>query len=60
MGLVGRIVVAMIAVAVALAIVVAIWTAAPDDGRGLVLLAAAAIGLALYGVLFTLQRRFHW
>jgi hypothetical protein len=60
MGPAVRIVVAAIMIALVALVVVAVWTAVPEDGRGLLVLAAAAIGLALYGGLYFLQRRLHW
>lgn len=56
----GRVVIAAIVMAVVVLVVVAAWTAVPEDGRGLLVLAAAAIGLALYGGLYVLERRLHW
>jgi hypothetical protein len=60
MGAAGRVVIAAIVLTVVVLVVVAIWTAVPEDSRGLLVLAAAAIGLALYGGLYVLQRRLHW
>jgi hypothetical protein len=60
MGPVGRVVVAAFVIVVTVLVVVAVWTAVPEDGRGVLVLIAAAIGLALYGGLYVLQRRLHW
>ena len=38
----------------------AIWAAAPEDLRGLLLLAAGAITLAVCGALYLIERRRHW
>lgn len=37
-----------------------IWAAAPEDLRGLLLLAAGVIAAAVYGALYLIQRRRHW
>lgn len=53
--------IAIIAVMVILVVAVAaIWTAAPEDLRGWLLLAGGAITVAVYGALYVLQRRRHW
>ena len=38
----------------------AIWAVAPEDARGLLLLAGGAITVAVYLALSAIQRRRHW
>ncbi len=46
---------------VVVAIVLAtIWAMAPEDARGLLMLAGGAITVAVYLALFAIQRRRHW
>jgi NaMN:DMB phosphoribosyltransferase len=46
---------------VAIAVVLgAIWAAAPDDVRGLLMLAGGAMTLAVYLALLAIERRRHW
>jgi hypothetical protein len=46
---------------VAVAIVLgAIWAVAPEDARGLLMLAGGAITVAVYLALYAIQRRRHW
>jgi NaMN:DMB phosphoribosyltransferase len=46
---------------VAVAIVLgAVWAVAPADARGLLMLAGGALTVAVYVVLYAIQRRRHW
>jgi len=38
----------------------AIWAVAPEDARGLLMLAGGAMAVAVYLALFAIQRRRHW
>ena len=38
----------------------AVWALAPEEARGLLMLAAGAISVALYLALYAIQRRRHW
>jgi quinol-cytochrome oxidoreductase complex cytochrome b subunit len=38
----------------------AIWAVAPEDARGLLMLAGGAITVAVYLALYAIQRRRHW
>lgn len=48
---------AMVAVAIVLG---AVWAVAPEDARGLLMLAGGAITVAVYVALYAIQRRRHW
>jgi len=48
---------AMVAVAIVLG---AVWAVAPEDARGLLMLAGGAITVAVYLALYVIQRRRHW
>jgi hypothetical protein len=38
----------------------AIWAVAPEDARGLLILAGAAMTVAVYLAMYAIQRRRHW
>jgi len=38
----------------------AVWTLAPEETRGLLMLAAGAITVAIYLGLYAIERRRHW
>jgi len=38
----------------------AVWAVAPEDARGLLMLAGGAITVAVYLALYAIQRRRHW
>ena len=38
----------------------AVWAVAPEDARGLLMLAGGALTVAVYLALYAIQRRRHW
>lgn len=38
----------------------AVWTVAPEDARGLLMLVGGALTVAVYLILYAIQRRRHW
>jgi quinol-cytochrome oxidoreductase complex cytochrome b subunit len=48
---------AIVAVAIVLG---AVWAVAPEDARGLLMLAGGTITVAVYLALYAIQRRRHW
>ncbi len=41
-------------------VVVVIWAVSPEDVRGVLMLAGGVLTVAVYVVLYVLQRRRHW
>jgi quinol-cytochrome oxidoreductase complex cytochrome b subunit len=47
-------------IVVAAVVLGAVWAMAPEDARGLLMLAGGAITVAVYLALYAIQRRRHW